>query len=445
MKRKVILVVTLPALVAILLYLFRAPTGAWLKAQADGAPLVAPQAHGGQDTAKHESHPATPEKPGERKILYWYDPMHPAYKSDKPGIAPDCGMQLVPKYADAEQAMKDMPPGTVMISPQKQQLIGVRTAAVERQRIQRTIRTVGKVTFDETRVSHIHTKVTGYIEEVFVDFVGKAIKKGDPLFTIYSPDLVSTQQEYLIALRGKKYLGDSPYPEIAGGADSLLRAARERLRLWDVPEEEIETLEKEGKVKRTLTMYSPANGIVTERAAYHHGRYVTPETDIYTIVDLSTAWVFADVYEYEVPYVKLGQTAVMRLSYYPGRQYRGKITYINPTVDVKTRTVKVRLEFSNPALELKPDMFTDVELAIDYGTHVVVPQEAVLDAGAEQVVFVARGEGYFEPRRIQVGARLEDRVIVLAGLRPGEMIVTSGNFLIDSESRLKSAMGGMKH
>lgn len=405
----------------------------------------AAQGHAAHELPTRSAAASAPAKPGERRVLYWYDPMHPAYRADKPGTAPDCGMELVPKYADEAEAMKDMSPGTVLISPAKQQLIGVRTAVVARQRVQRTIRTVGKVSFDETRVSHIHTKVTGYIEDVFVDFVGKAVKKGDPLFTIYSPELVSTQQEYLIALRGQKYLSEAPYPELSHGAESLLRAARERLRLWDVTDEELQVLEQEGRVKRALTMYSPASGIVTERAAFQHGRYATPEMDLYTIVDLSTAWVLADIYEYEVPYVQVGQTATMRLSYAPGKSYVGKISYINPTIDPKTRTAKARLEFPNPDFELKPEMFADVELAIDYGTQVVVPQEAVLDAGTEQVVFVAQGEGYFEPRKIQTSAKVDDRVIVLGGLRPGETIVTSGNFLIDSESRLKSAMGAMKH
>lgn len=388
--------------------------------------------------------PAAPQ-PKERTVLYWYDPMHPAYKSDKPGIAPDCGMQLVPKYAEEAEAMKDMPPGTVMISSAKQQLIGVRTATVQREQVLRTIRTVGKVTYDETQVSHIHTKVMGYIEEVFVDFTGKSVKKGDPLFTIYSPQLVSTQQEYLIALRGQKYLKDAPYTEVTTGADSLVRAARERLRLWDISDAQIQTLEKQGTPQRALTIYSPVDGIVTERAAYHHGRYVNPEMDLYTIVNLSTAWVLADVYEYEVPYVRVGQPARMELSYFPEKNYAGRVTFIYPTLDPQTRTVKVRLEFPNPDLELKPDMFADVELQIDYGTHVVVPQEAVLDAGTKQVVFIAHEDGYFEPREIKIGARVEDRIIVLDGLRPGETIVTSGNFLIDSESRLKSALGAMKH
>lgn len=394
---------------------------------------------------------------GERKILYWYDPMHPAYKSDKPGTAPDCGMTLVPKYADAAAAMKNMTPGTVQITVDKQQLIGVRTGKVERQRIERMLRVVGRIGTDETRVSHIHTKVSGYIEHVYADFVGKEVKAGDPLFTIYSPDLVSTQQEYLIAVRAQKELKDAPYREVSSGAASLVNAARERLRLWDVGEEEIAALEKEGKVKRELTMYSPVSGIVTERAAYHHGRFVNPEMDLYTITDLSSVWMLAQVFEFEVPYVRIGQQATVRLSYTPGKTYTGNVSFINPSVDPKTRTVSVRIDMPNSNLELKPDMYADVELAIDYGTQILVPQEAVLDSGTEQVVFVARGDGYFEPRPIKTGPKMaglpmaggastgSEQVIVLSGLRAGETIVTSGNFLIDSESRLKNPASGPKH
>ncbi len=412
----------------------------------DLVPEYADEESAGQKTAQ-----------GERKILYWYDPMHPAYKSDKPGIAPDCGMQLVPKYADEAEAMKTMAPGTVQITADKQQLIGVRTGTVERQRMERILRVVGRIGIDETRVSHIHTKVTGYIEDVYADFVGKEVKAGDPLFTIYSPELVSTQQEYLIALRAQKELKDAPYKEVSSGAASLVNAARERLRLWDVREDEIAALEKEGKVKRDLTIYSPVSGIVTDRAAYHHGRFVSPEMDLYTITDLSSVWMLAEVFEFEVPYVHIGQAATVRLSYTPGKMYTGKVSFINPGVDPKTRTVRVRIDMPNPKLELKPDMYADVELAIDYGTQIVVPQEAVLDSGTEQVVFVARGDGYFEPRPIKIGPKMaglpmatgaaagSEQVIVLSGLRPGETIVTSGNFLVDSESRLKNPAGGPKH
>jgi multidrug efflux pump subunit AcrA (membrane-fusion protein) len=338
-----------------------------------------------------------------------------------------------------------MPAGAVGITPERQQLIGVRTAAVRTERLERTIRTTGQVAFNETRIAHVHTKVNGYIEDVFVDFVGKFVRHGDPLFTIYSPDLVATQEEYLIARRGQKSLGDAPYPELSQNAEALVGAALERLRLWDVSDADIRALESTGKVKRTLTIYSPATGVVTERAAYHHGRYVTPDTDLYTIVDLSNVWILADVFENEVPYVRVGQRAVMHLSYLGDRAYTGRVSFIYPTLDPKTRTIKVRLEFPNPGFALKPEMFADVDLKVDYGTHVVVPQEAVLDSGAEQTVFVAHPEGYFEPRKVQVGPTSGGRTVILSGLRPGENIVTSGNFLIDSESRLKSAMSGMQH
>lgn len=384
----------------------------------------------------------TADQPGERKVLYWYDPMHPAYKSDKPGIAPDCGMQLVPKYADEVEAMKDMPPGTVMLSPEKQQLIGVRTTEVRREPLVRIIRTVGRIEADDTKIARIHVKVAGWVEKVYADFVGKLVRKGDPLFSLYSPELVSTQQEYLIARRGDKYLRDSPYQEAAQGAESLLRAARARLELWDISEEQIQKLEETGEVTRTMTLYSPIDGFVMHRNLYERV-YVTPETELYEIADLSTIWVNVDIYEYEAAYVRLGQPATMQLSYSPGATFHGRVTYVYPTLDPKTRTIKVRLEFPNPDFALKPDMFADVELKIDYGVQTLVPSEAVLDSGTRQIVFLAKPGGFFEPRQVQVGARLENQYIILRGLEPGEIIVSSGNFLIDSESRLSAVTGGM--
>ncbi|MFQ5696033.1 MAG: efflux RND transporter periplasmic adaptor subunit, partial [Terriglobia bacterium] len=280
--------------------------------------------------------PSSGQQSGERKILYWYDPMHPAYKSDKPGIAPDCGMQLVPKYADEAEAMKDRPPGTVMLSPEKQQLIGVRTAPVRRERLTRTVRTVGRIEADETRIARIHVKVAGWVEKVYVDFEGKLVQKGQPLFSLYSPELVSTQKEYLIARRGERYLGESPYREVSEGAESLLRAARERLRLWDISDDQIQKLEETGEVTRTMTLYSPIDGFVLHRNLYEQV-YVTPDMQLYEIANLSRVWVYVDIYEYEVPYVRLGQPATMRLSYSPGRTYRGRVTYIYPTLDPQTR------------------------------------------------------------------------------------------------------------
>ena len=387
---------------------------------------------------------AAMDLPTQRRVLYWYDPMHPAYTSDQPGIAPDCGMNLVPKYADEVEAMQDRPPGTVMLSVEKQQLIGVRTTEVRRAPLQRTIRTVGRVEADETKIAHIHVKVPGWVETVYVDFVGKLVRKGQPLFTLYSPDLLSTQQEYLIARRGEKELGKSSYQDVARSADSLLRAARDRLRLWDISDEQIQQLEETGQVTRTMTIYSPINGFVTHRNLYEQA-YVKPDTELYMLADLSTIWVYADIYEYEVPFVRVGQPATMQLSYFPGKSYAGRVSYIYPTLDSKTRTVRVRLNFRNPGFALKPGMFADVELKINYGTQTLIPSEAVLDSGLRQIVFVAKPGGFFEPREVQLGARLENQYIVLSGVEPGETIVTSGNFLIDSESRLSTAAGGISH
>jgi RND family efflux transporter MFP subunit len=272
--------------------------------------------------------------------------------------------------------------------------------------------------------------------------VGKLVKKGQPLFTLYSPDLVSTEQEYLIARKGQEYLSKAPYADAASGANSLLLATRDRLKLWDITDAQINALEASGKTERTTTLYSPINGFVMSRNAYEQA-YVTPETDLYDIADLSTVWVSVDIYEYEAPYVHIGQPASMQLSYFPGKTYRGHVTYVYPTLDPKTRTIKVRLEFPNPGYELKPDMYADIQLAIDYGKQVVVPSEAVLNSGTRQVVFIAKPGGYFEPREIKVEDQFDGQYAVLAGLKPGEKIVASGNFLIDSESRLGAAMQGM--
>lgn len=384
-----------------------------------------------------------PTPSGERKIVYYYDSMNPTFRSPKPGTATD-GMPLVPRYADEEEATANMPVGTVKVPEGKQQLIGVTTAIVQREPLFRTIRAVAQLTADETKLAHVHLKVTGWIDKVYVDYIGQLVKKGQPLFTLYSPDLVSTEQEYLIARRGKQYLGDSTFPDASQGAESLLRSARERLRLWDISDEQIKKLDETGEVTRTLTFYSPITGFVLDRKAFPQTN-VTPDMELYSMADLSTIWATAEIYEYEVPYVRVGQKAQMEVSYVTGKTYSGRVTYILPTVDPQTRTVKVRVEFANPKFELKPGMFSEILLKIDYGSQIVVPPDAVLDSGDKQTVFVALPDGYFEPREIKTGAKLDDKVIVLSGLKAGEKIVTSGNFLIDSESRLKSAMGGMKH
>lgn len=383
-------------------------------------------------------------EPAERKILYWYDPMHPSYTSDKPGIAPDCGMKLVPKYADEMEAMKDMAPGTIRLSTEKQQMIGVRTEEAKIVSLKKTIRTVGRIDYDETRIARVHTKIPGWIEKVYVDYVGQIVKKGQPLFTIYSPELVATQEEFLLALKARGQLVESRFEEVARGAESLLASTRRRLELWDITDEQIERLARTGEVQKTLTLYAPVDGVVLKRNAYEQMR-ITADTNVYEIADLSTIWVYADIYEYEMPLIKEGQPATMKLAYFPGETFRGKIVYVYPYLEGKTRTLKVRMEFPNPDLKLRPDMYADVEIDVPLGKSLVVSEEAVIDTGMRQFVFVDRGNGYFEPRDVKLGLKVDDHYQILEGLKPGERVVTSANFLIDSESRLSAALGGMSH
>ena len=410
----------------------------------DGMDLVPQYADDSSGTPAGGPSSQQPAAPGERKVLYWYDAMNPQRRYEKPGKAPD-GMDLVPKYAEGDDSgMSNMPVGTVKISAQKQQLIGVRTSTVQREGLVRTLRTVGRVAVDERKLAQIHLKISGWVENVYADYVGQLLKKGEPLFTIYSPDLVATEEEYLIAKRGETALGDSQFPSVAQGSQSLLNSTRERLKLWDITDEQINRLDESGKVSRTMTYYSPTDGFILERKVYPH-MAITPDTELYMIADLSDIWINAEVYEFEVPYVQVGQTAQAQLSYYPGRTYTGRVAYVYPTVDPVARTVKVRLEFPNPNFELKPEMFANVEFQINYGKQILLPQEALLDSGERQYVFLAHGEGMFEPRQVETGAKVDGKVMITSGLKPGDTVVLSGNFLIDSESRLKSAMGGMKH
>ena len=336
----------------------------------------------------------------------------------------------------------EMPETAFKVSPEKQQLIGVQYGTVEYQTISKSLRAVGKVAYDETKISRINPKIEGWIENVYVDFTGKLVQKGQPLLTIYSPDLVQTQEEYLLAIKGRRQLGESPFPEAVNFSESLLQSARRRLELWDISEQQIRELEKRGTPSRTMTLYTPTSGFVTTRNAFPRQR-VMPETELYAIADLSNVWVIADIYEFEAADIKLGQTATVTLSSYPGREFNGKITYIYPQVDNTTRTLKIRVELANKNFALKPDMYADVVLNMSYGRSLVVPQEAVMDSGSEQLVYVSLNDGYFEPRKVQLGAKVDNKFIVLGGLNEGERVVTSGNFLVDSESKLKSASGGM--
>lgn len=402
---------------------------------------------------------ATPEKAPAR----YYCPMHPTYTSDRPGDCPICGMRLVAREEKTAQPAhvpdraSELPPGVFHVAVERQQLVGVRYGTVEESSGFRTLRAVGKVEVDETRIARIHPRVEGWIEEVFVDFTGKFVKKGEPLLTIYSPELLATQQEYLLALKARRVMtpGQAPASEAHTMlrearremerwemGESLIEAARRRLELWDMNPREIEELERTGKPRRNVTLYSPISGYVTARNAFPRQR-VMPDTELYAIVDLSRVWVMADVFEYEAAAIRLGQPAVVSPAYYPGRRFAARVNYIQPSVDPSTRTLKVRLELANPGLLLKPEMFVDVEFRIAEPRRLVVPVDAVLDSGLTKTVFVDRGNGYLEPRHVETGELLGDRIVILKGLQPGERIVTSGTFLIDSESRLKAAAAGM--
>jgi membrane fusion protein, copper/silver efflux system len=383
---------------------------------------------------------ATPA--GERKILYWYDPMHPQYRSDKPGTAPDCGMELVPMYADEAAAQQHLAAGTVQISPLKQQLTGIRTATVARHTLTKEIHTVGVVQADETRVRKVRTKFPGWVDKLFVSFAGQAVRVGEPIISIYSPELVSTQTEYLLARRGHEQLHESPFAEAAQSSKALLEAARRRLLLWDITPQQIRELEETGRPRTSLTLHSPASGFVTVKDVFA-GLYVTPEMDLYTVTDLSQVWVLLDVYEYEMPNVQVGTPVTLSLTYYPGETFSGTVAYVYPYLDGKTRTNKVRVQLDNPGLRLKPDMYANAEIRVPFPDRLAVPESAVLDSGTRQIAFVVTGDGFFQPQQVRLGQRVEGYVEILDGLREGQRVVDAANFMVDSESQLKAALSGM--
>ena len=336
----------------------------------------------------------------------------------------------------------EMAAGTIEVSPEKQQLVGIRTTVAEVRPLTKKIRTVGIVSYDETKVAQVFTKVEGWIEKLFVDYTGKLVHKGQPLFTLYSPDLVATQEEYLLALQAKDAVASSSLQEIRQGAASLLQATRRRLSLWDISDEQIEDLEKTRQPKKSLTIFSPISGFVIKKDALQ-GMKVMPDKELYTITDLSTVWVNADVYEYELSSIQIGQRATIALSYSPGRTFTGKVSWIAPVLDEKTRTAKVRIEFPNHDFMLKPEMYANVEVDVDAGRRLAIPDEAVLDSGVRKIVFLDRGEGRFEPAEVKLGSKFEGYYEVLSGVSSGQRILASASFLLDSESRLTEAMGAM--
>ncbi|MAG33752.1 MAG: efflux transporter periplasmic adaptor subunit [Deltaproteobacteria bacterium] len=368
--------------------------------------------------------------------LYWKAPMDPAYVRDAPGKSP-MGMDLVPECPGSSAQASE---GAVIVDAATVQNIGVRTAPVERRDLARSVRAVGRVAYNERRISHIHTKVQGWVEKLFVDFVGQEVERGQPLLEIYSPELVATQEELLLATRYRAATEDSPFEDVRGGGNSLFASTKQRLALWDVPARDIERLLETGNVKRTLTLYAPASGVIT-RLGVRSGMEVQPNSNLYTIADLSRVWVIADVYEFELPWLALGQLATVELSYLPGETMQGELTYIAPFLDPKTRTAEVRLELDNRDGKLKPEMFGNVVIAGAPRPGVLaIPSDAVIRSGTRTVAVVSLGEGRFEPRDIELGLDSGDGWLeVLSGLHEDEDVVVSSQFLIDSESNLQEA------
>ncbi len=342
------------------------------------------------------------------------------------------------KGMESMSGMSDALSGAVAVPAVARQLIGVRSTPAAHAMLEEEIRTVGTVGYDERGFTQVTLKISGWVRKVFVDSIGRPVRKGEPLFTFYSPDLLATQDEYLLALKTRAQLAESPLDEVKTNADALVASARERLRLWDVTDSQIAALERHGKAEPVLTIYAPSSGIVLKREALP-GKYVEPGTTLYEIADLSTAWISADIYESEVAATKVGQAATVTFAAYPEETFSGKVAYVYPTLNTETRTVRVRLELPNPALKLKPGMYGNVTLQTGAVTTLVVPKEAVLETGLRQLVFMDRGEGRYEPISVKLGRRGQDSVEVMEGLKAGDRIVTSANFLLDAESKLASA------
>ena len=365
---------------------------------------------------------AEPTAQKEKKILYWVAPMDPSYRRDGPGKSP-MGMDLVPVYDEGDDGSE------VKVSSAVLQTMGVRTAKVMRDKLWRRIDTVGYVGFDENRISHIHVRANGWIEKLMVKSEGERVKKGQLLFEFYSPDLVNAQQEYLQAVRSDSRI--------------LIEASRDRLVALGIAESQIGTLSKTRKVDQLVRVYASQDGIVSLLKA-REGMYITPVMEVMSLADLSSVWVLTEVFEKQVDWVKVGEFADVRLSYLPGKLWEGKVEYVYPSLNPDTRTLKVRLRFDNPGEELKPNMFADVTI---YGGAkkdlLIIPRDALIRAGDEDRVIVARGEGRFAARKVTAGIEADRRVEIISGLSEGDEVVTSGQFLIDSEASLKASLQRM--
>jgi membrane fusion protein, copper/silver efflux system len=347
--------------------------------------------------------------------------------------------QLDNSPASPPPAPSTTPLAPIQLSPERLQSIGVQYAVVKRMPVQDQIRVTGDVAIDETRLSYVQTRFSGYIDKVFADATYKYVRKGQPLFTIYSPELATAESEYLVAQQNAQSAAKSTVPGVAAGFESLLNASADRLNQWNIPQREIARLESSGTVQQEIEIDSPASGYITERNALPN-LTVQPDTRLYTIADLSTVWVFAQVFQDDLGRVRVGEGASLTVDSYPGRTFYGRVDFIYPDVDMTTRTARVRLVFKNPNLTLTPGMFVNVTLQVPLGDRLVIPASGVLQTGTRQIAFVVRSDGYLEPRDVQLGPEAGNEYIVLSGLKTGERIISSANFLIDSESQLQAAL-----
>ena len=375
---------------------------------------------------------------GERKIAYYRSPMNPQETSPVPK-KDEMGMDYVPVYADQVSSNQ------IHIDPATQQNIGVTTETAEKRKLSRNIRTTANITYDETKLYTVSTKIMGYIEKLYVDYTGQYVRKGQPLLSIYSPDLVSTQEEYLQAIKYRNQISGNGSTISKQGAEQLVQSAKRRLLYWDISENEIKALEKRGTPEKTMTIYSPADGIVTDKMVIN-GQNIMPGMALYKIADLSTVWGLAQIYQYELPWIKLGDKVDLQLSYIPGKTFQGRITYIYPYLDTDAKTVQVRIEIHNSSnYEFKPGMFADADIKSPITLETVaVPNQAIIHTGTRDVAIIALGNGYFEPRTVVLGVRGDSGYVqVLKGINPGDEVVTSSQFLIDSESNLNAALNNM--
>jgi RND family efflux transporter MFP subunit len=388
---------------------------------------------------------ADDEKPAaERKILYYRNPMDSSITSPVPA-KDSMGMDYVPVYADGGASDSGFVEGfaSVTIGEQGLRLAGVQTAVAKRAVLSRATRTVGLVTPDETRIRHVHTKISGWVEKLYVNYTGQLVRAGQPILAVYSPELLASQDEFLRAHDAAQAFSRSAMPEVRSGGEDLLRAARRRLELFDVPQSLIATLERTGKPQRTVSLLAPVSGYVTAKDVFE-GQEIEPGMELFTITDLSRAWVEAEFYEYEAHLLRVGQRATVSLPHDPHAEREGVVTYIYPTLDPVSRTLKARLEFANPDLALKPGMYADIQANLDSHEGIVVPDSAVIDTGDRQILFVQRQDGLFAPRQVRVATRSAGEILVLEGLGEGEVVVVRANFLIDSESRLRAAILAMQ-